>query len=127
MLNVATTFCLMQQLSESPFSAIRAFPGSSKCILGLQLSNSGPLIIEILSPSTAKKDRHEKFLLYERHGVKEYWIVHQSEHLVEIFRLNDDGAYDKPAIYDGDDMMPVSLFPGLEIDLGIAFSIQKRD
>jgi Uma2 family endonuclease len=88
--------------------------------------NGAPdLIIEILSPSTAKKDRHEKFLLYERHGVKEYWIVHQSEHLVEIFKLNDDGVYDKPDIYAGDDVVPVSSFPGLNIDLGFVFDIQK--
>jgi Uma2 family endonuclease len=85
------------------------------------------LIIEILSPSTAKKDRHEKFLLYERHGVKEYWIVHQSEHLVEVFKLNDDGVYDKPDIYAGDDVVPVGLFPGLDVNLGIVFGIPKTD
>ncbi len=83
------------------------------------------LIIEILSPSTAKKDRQEKFLLYERHGVKAYWLVHQSEHLIEVFRLRNSGVYDKPEIYAGDDMMPVDLFPDLEIDLGVVFGIPK--
>ena len=33
------------------------------------------LIIEVLSPTTARKDRREKFLLYEKYGVKEYWLV----------------------------------------------------
>jgi Uma2 family endonuclease len=31
--------------------------------------------VEILSPSTSKKDLNEKFDLYERHGVREYWVV----------------------------------------------------
>ena len=33
------------------------------------------LVIEILSPSTASRDRNFKRALYERHGVKEYWMV----------------------------------------------------
>ena len=32
-------------------------------------------IVEILSPSTSKKDLNEKSGLYEKHGVKEYWVV----------------------------------------------------
>ena len=36
------------------------------------------MIVEVLSPSTAKKDMTEKFNLYEEHGVKEYWIVSRS-------------------------------------------------
>jgi Uma2 family endonuclease len=33
------------------------------------------LAIEIISPSTSKKDQREKFDLYERRGVREYWVV----------------------------------------------------
>ncbi len=33
------------------------------------------LIVEILSPATAKKDMNDKFFLYQEAGVKEYWIV----------------------------------------------------
>jgi len=38
------------------------------------------LVIEMLSPATAAKDLKIKRELYERHGVKEYWIVHPVEH-----------------------------------------------
>jgi len=33
-------------------------------------------IIEVLSPATAAKDQIQKRALYERHGVREYWLVH---------------------------------------------------
>jgi Uma2 family endonuclease len=37
------------------------------------------LVMEILSPSTSRKDIGVKFRLYERHGVREYWIIHPTE------------------------------------------------
>lgn len=45
------------------------------------------LIIEILSPSTAYKDRHEKFELYEEQGVKYYLIVDLRFKKIEIYEL----------------------------------------
>lgn len=56
------------------------------------------LIIEILSPSTSKKDLNEKFQLYEKHGVKEYWIVDPGNKYIQVFHLltesKDSGKYD---------------------------------
>jgi Uma2 family endonuclease len=85
------------------------------------------LIIEILSPSTAKKDTQEKLALYEQYGVKEYWwIVHPSEFLIEVFHVNDQGVYGKPIIYARDDLLPVRLLPDLEIDLAVVFGLEKQ-
>ncbi len=47
-------------------------------IKGNGLHGAPDLIIEILSPSTAKYDLEEKKDVYERYGVKEYWIVDPS-------------------------------------------------
>ena len=49
------------------------------------------LIVEILSPSTSKKDLSEKFYLYERVGVKEYWIVDPGNKYIRIFHLISEG------------------------------------
>ena len=45
------------------------------------------LIIEILSPSTSKKDLNEKFQLYEKHGVREYWVVDPGNKYIQVFHL----------------------------------------
>ena len=45
------------------------------------------LVIEIISPSSLKKDREIKRRLYERFSVPEYWLVNPLRHAIERFRL----------------------------------------
>jgi Uma2 family endonuclease len=45
------------------------------------------LVVEILSPSTALKDRHTKYELYEQQGVKYYLIVDTDKKTIEIYEL----------------------------------------
>ncbi|MEL7220606.1 MAG: Uma2 family endonuclease [Bacteroidota bacterium] len=47
-------------------------------------------IIEILSKSTAKKDLHDKFQLYQHAGVKEYWVVHPTDGTAIPYRLDEN-------------------------------------
>ena len=47
------------------------------------------LVVEILSPSTGQNDRSHKKDVYERSGVREYWIVSPSERSVEQYVLTD--------------------------------------
>lgn len=75
------------------------------------------LIVEILSPSTATKDVKEKFELYETSGVREYWIVHPEESLLEIFRLDESSKYRLERIYTREDIVNVGIFDDFSIDL----------
>lgn len=50
------------------------------------------LIVEILSPSTAMKDRHTKFPIYEREGVKYFIIISPEREIVEVYEL-EHGEY----------------------------------
>lgn len=52
------------------------------------------LVIEILSPSTTKRDQTEKKEIYERNGVDEYWIVDAQRKLVTVFSLREPGYGD---------------------------------
>ena len=49
------------------------------------------LVVEVLSPSTATRDRTFKRTLYARHGVKEYWMVDTSAKDITVLLLGDRG------------------------------------
>lgn len=80
------------------------------------------LVIEILSADSAARDMKEKFLLYERTGVSEYWVVHPAERTVMVFRRGSDGMYGRPTNYASEDRVPAGVLPDLEIDLAMVFA-----
>ena len=47
-------------------------------------------MIEILSPSTSKRDKGSKLKLYEQYGVKEYWIVDPKGNSIEVRKLQNN-------------------------------------
>nr|WP_282433538.1 Uma2 family endonuclease [Desulfosporosinus metallidurans] len=71
--------------------------------------------MEVLSPATARKDRREKFLLYDKHGVKEYWLVEPDAKLMTAFILKDD-QYGRPTIYSDEEEMKPSIFTDLIVN-----------
>jgi len=79
------------------------------------------LVVEVLSPSTAKNDWNKKFKLYEKAGVREYWIVDPNIKTVHVFLLQEDGSFDFGTIYECTQKAPVHIFEGLEIDLKEVF------
>ncbi|MBI5015093.1 MAG: Uma2 family endonuclease [Deltaproteobacteria bacterium] len=79
------------------------------------------LVVEITSPSTASLDPIRKKTLYERHGVREYWLVHPVDRVVMVYRLGADGAFGAPAVYGPEDTIPVGLFDDLTVDLREVF------
>ena len=78
---------------------------------------SPDLIVEILSPSTAAKDLKVKRALYEKHGVKEYWLIHPTDQVVMSYQLGEDGQYGKAQIFDREDMLQSVQFEELKIEL----------
>lgn len=80
------------------------------------------LVVEILSPSTSLKDRNEKLRLYERSGVKEYWLVNPQDRTLTVFLLKDDGHYALPVTYGEQATVPLSVLEGLHIDLQRVFA-----
>jgi len=83
-------------------------------------------IIEILSPSTVSKDIKEKFFLYEKFGVKEYWIVEPSESFVQVFVLCD-GKYEFRGNHTTLDYLKPTIFEDLMIDLAEVFGVKREE
>lgn len=101
-----------------------------KHLKGGAYSGVPKLIVETLSPSTAKKDRSEKMEIYEAAGVEEYWIV-SPRGSVEIYYL-EDGKYileqsyilqeDKEDDdYNAESEISLRAFPHIRMTLGEIF------
>lgn len=81
------------------------------------------LVIEVTSPSTMQIDLKIKFRRYEMAGVKEYWIVHPEGKTIVVYALGSDGKYGRPNVYIADDQLPVTVLPGLIINLIDIFQV----
>ena len=79
------------------------------------------LVIEILSDSTRRHDRIVKYNLYQRAGIREYWIVDPDRHTVQVYVLEEE-KYNAAEAYTSSASVPVSVLPGCVIDLQRVFS-----
>ena len=76
------------------------------------------LVVEVLSPSTARTDRGRKRALYQETGVREYWVVDAERNLVEIWR---PGANEAEVRTDVAHWTPDPSIEPLTIDLAAIF------
>lgn len=81
------------------------------------------LVVEVLSPSSASKDRVRKIEIYARFGVKEYWLVTPWPASVEVLILKD-GKYMVERVYGRTGSMTSPTFPDLSIELDPVFDIE---
>lgn len=88
----------------------------SQIITEEEIQGAPDLVIEILSPATADRDRTYKRTLYARHGVREYWLVDLEARTVEVLVLGKRG-FERAAAYGEADRLHSPLLSGLEIKL----------
>lgn len=79
------------------------------------------LIVEILSPSTSYKDETHKLKLYEKHGVREYWVINHDAEIIMVHHHNGE-KFDKTDYLRGDDILMSSVLPELELPLKSIFT-----
>jgi Uma2 family endonuclease len=60
------------------------------------------LALEVLSPSSSKKDLREKFGLYQRSGVREYWVADPAGKWLCVYRRGADGRFDPGELREPD-------------------------
>lgn len=77
------------------------------------------LIIEILSPSTARQDRMVKFQKYQQAGVQEYWLVDPETKTVQVCLLDNKRYY--ATVHSDAEIISVAMLPGCKIDLKDVF------
>ena len=97
----------------------------NRCLYG-----APDFVVEILSPSTSKKDSTIKLKKYKDAGVREYWMVDPDKKKVVVYDWNKS---DIPVVYGFDAKVPVGIFDGeCEIDFAeiyeeIAFLYEKEE
>lgn len=72
------------------------------------------LVVEVLSRSTASRDRGEKKAIYARNGVREYWLVDLHDRSVIRFVL-DGSAYDQGTRFDVTEQLTSTVLPDLTL------------
>ena len=78
------------------------------------------LVVEIRSPSTARQDWTTKRDLYERHGVKEYWLVDPEAATVAVLLL-DGGELKVAGVYSIGDTLTSAVMGGFSVALADVF------
>ena len=78
------------------------------------------LVIEILSPGTAERDRTVKRSRYARFGVREYWLVDPEARTVEVLKASESG-FDTVRVYPEGLSASSPILTGLELDVSGLF------
>ena len=81
----------------------------------------GPdLVVEILSPSTAERDKTFKRALYAEHGVREYWMVDTDAKTITVLLLGERG-FAVEGIYGAGETLESPTLEGFALDLAGIF------
>jgi len=94
----------------------------SRCKLGedRQWHGAPDLVIEVLSPSTARRDKREKYQLYEKHGTREYWLVEPLAQYLEQWVLVE-GKFEYKGLFGPDDSFTSPVLNGQKVELKSVF------
>ncbi len=119
------------RLFLSPFDVVFSFhdvvepdlvfvaPDQLDILTAKNIQGTPALVIEVLSPSTRKRDREVKRRLYARSGVREYWLVDPDLNAVTVHRHTADGAFPVVAHVTAErhDTLETPLVPGWSVTL----------
>lgn len=86
-----------------------------------RLRGAPDLIVEVLSPSTERNDRGKKFLLYQKYGVREYWLVNPAAQFIEVYVLLD-GKFSQQGVYAPDETFTSPVLGGQLIPVSAIFA-----
>jgi Uma2 family endonuclease len=119
----------------SPFDVVFSFhdivepdlvfvaPDQFEILTAKNIQGTPALVVEILSPSTRKRDREIKRQLYDRSGVREYWLVDPEQDVVTIHRRALDDSFPQAARLTAKalDTLDTPLLPGWSLPLARLF------
>jgi Uma2 family endonuclease len=92
----------------------------SRCVISEKRLEGPPdLIVEIFSPGTERRDKKAKFDLYQKFGVREYWMIDPEEEYVEVYR-HENGVFVRQGVYGPDETFESAVL-GKSVELQTIF------
>jgi Uma2 family endonuclease len=90
----------------------------------LNVQGAPDLVVEIFSPSTQRRDEQIKRQLFERAGVREYWMVDPDRHVAHVCRRGDDGELKSIGELSAAEaaILTTPLVPGLALSMTELFA-----
>jgi Uma2 family endonuclease len=85
-----------------------------------RINGAPDLVVEILSPSTAKDDLTTKFQTYEQYGVKEYWIIDPEDNSIKLY-LQNEGRLALSQVVHGHGLIESKVLAGFAVDADYLF------
>ena len=95
----------------------------SAIITEKNISGAPDVVIEIISPSSAYYDLIEKKELYEKYGVKEYWLVDPKKHWIEV-HVNTDSKFQLHQRCDKEGTIHSVVLADFDLDLTNIFPVK---
>lgn len=92
----------------------------SAIVMHRAIEGAPDLAVEIVSPSSVRRDRHRKMPLYERSGIREFWIVDPANRTIEVFVL-EAGKYDLKSFAAGTGAVSSSVLGGFSVQAATVF------
>jgi len=83
-------------------------------VLESRVEGAPDLVVEVISPTTARRDREVKRSIYARYGVPNYWLVDPDQGQLVAYVL-EDGSYRQPVAASGDESFSAPPFADLAI------------
>lgn len=80
------------------------------------------VVVEVLSPATARRDQVQKLALYEAAGVAEYWLVHPQDRVLTIYSQLREHRYGRPRVLPAEGYLPLLSLPQLGVDFDAIFA-----
>lgn len=83
------------------------------------------LVVEILSPSTRKRDEGIKRHLFDRGGVREYWLIDPKSDTVTVYRRGSDGSFPRVSQLGKKEnaILSTPLLPGFSLSIAKLFAV----
>lgn len=98
---------------------------NSPCVpvAGKYLRGAPDLVVEVFSPGTARRDKREKFRLYEKYGTREYWMVDPAAQFIEVWQASE-GQFQRMEVYGPEETFASPLLG--TVDLTSVFAKDKE-